>query len=104
MHDVEFMEEVEESVDAGLPTFLLFTRDNTDDRERLIRGSQRLLRRNPSVQAFHIDLDKIPTAAGRYTIYTTPAFVVYYRGRMVSKVEGGFHLSHVARTLSALLG
>ena len=104
MRDVEFIEEVDDSVDAGSPTFLLFTRENSDERDRLIRAIDRLLRRNPSVRAFHIDLDTIPTAAGRFTIYSTPAFAVYYRGRMVNKVEGGFHTSHVARTLNALLG
>lgn len=98
------MEEVEEAVDAGLPTFLLFTREQTEERARLIRGVERFLRGRPSVRAFHIDLDTIPTAAGRYTIYTTPAFAVYYRGKMVSKVEGGFQPAHIARTLTALLG
>lgn len=104
MRNVEFLEEVEESVDAGAPTFLLFTRENTDGRSRLIRAVDRLMRRNPAVESFHLDLDNHPTAAGRYTIYSTPAFVIYYRGRMVSKVEGGFEPAHVARTLSALLG
>lgn len=98
------MEEVEASIDAGEVTFLLFTREGNAERERLIRGVSRLLRRNGAVRAFHIDLDLIPTAAGRYTVYTTPAYVIYRRGTMVGKVDGGFTPSHVARTIASLLG
>ena len=104
MHDVEFLEELEASVDAGRTTLILFTRTTTEGRERLIRGADRLLRRNPAVDSFHVDLDKHPTAAGRFTIYATPSYVVYHRRRMVGKVEGGFTPAHIARTLAALLG
>ena len=104
MNDVETIDEVEESIDDGSTTLLLFTRETTPERERLIRGVRRLVRQNTAVRAFHIDLDTIPTAAARYTIYSTPAYAVYYRGRMASKVEGDFRISHIAQTLVGLLG
>ena len=104
MRDVEFMEEVEEAIDGGNVTFILFTRRDTEEREQLLRRVDRLLRRNPAVHAFHIDLDRIPTAAGRYTIFHAPGFVIYFRGTMASKVEGAFRPSHVSKSLAAILG
>ncbi|MFP4329941.1 MAG: thioredoxin family protein [Alkalispirochaetaceae bacterium] len=104
MRDVEIIEEVEQAIDAGDFTFILFSRDGNADRDRLLLGVSRLLRRNEAVRAFHVDLDQMPTAAGRYTVYSTPAYVIYRRGTMVGKVEGGFSPTHVARTIAGLLG
>lgn len=97
------MQVVEESVDAGRTTFLLFTRSNTPNRESFVRAMDRLLRRNPAVASFHVDLDNHPTAAGRYTIYRTPAFVIYHRHKMTNKVEGPFQPSYAARALASTL-
>ena len=104
MRQTEFLEELDDPIDRGGTVVLVFTRRKDHDRDRALGRLARMLRRHEGIESFHLDLGMLPQAAGRFTIYSTPAVAIYRRGKMVSKVEGSLDVTPLKRTLRSLSG
>ncbi len=79
---------------------MYFSRQDSIESLRLLRRVERLVIRYPKLTALHVDLDQVPMAASRFSVYALPGVVVYVTGKpalnAVNQIDINELSSHLA--------
>jgi len=85
--------------DASDIVVLYLSRDDCGVCSALRPKVEELLTRYPGVKSWFIDLDEFPLAAGRYTVFTVPAVLVFVRGKETVRFARYFSIDELDDSL-----
>ena len=97
--EAQSVQHIEKSVLAWDRILLYFTRAECPECHGLGPRIGRLGQSFPDIEILHIDLDRMPAAAGRYLIFDVPGLVFYLRGKPVARYTGGVDYVTLRRIL-----
>ncbi len=81
MIDLKSLEEAERLISKNPMTLLYLSRPDCGVCTAIRPKVEGLLKEYPRVSAGYVDLDQIPEAAGRFSVYSIPAILVYAEGK-----------------------
>ncbi len=99
MTEAESVRHIENSVLAWDRILLYFTRADCSLCHRLRPRISRLGQRYPDMEVLHVDLDRMPGAAGRYLVFDVPGVVVYISGKPMARFIGGVDYQQLRQVL-----
>ncbi len=102
MIEAQSLRHVENSVLAWDRILLYFTRRECSECRRLGTRIGRLAARVPELEMVHVDLDELPSAAGRYLIFDVPGLALYIRGKPELRYSGGIDYAGLRSALERL--
>ena len=100
MTEAQSVRHIEKSVLAWDRILLYFTRAECPECRGLGPRIGRLGQSFSDIEVLHIDLDRMPAAAGRYLIFDVPGAVLYLRGKPAARYTGGVDYAELRRILS----
>jgi len=73
--------EIENFIESSGMKLLYISRPNCGVCKSLLPMVKMMLRDFPGIEGAYIDLDKLPEASGRFTIFTIPAILLFIDGK-----------------------
>ena len=81
MQDLETIEEIDEFINSGDIRMVYLSRPSCGVCKALIPKIETMLEDYPEAKPGYVDLDKIPEAAGKFSIFTIPGILVFIQGK-----------------------
>ncbi len=81
MKDIKSIIEIENFIKSGSMRMLYLSRPDCGVCVALIPKLEEMIKEFPELDARYIDLDELPEAAGKYSIFTIPGILVYIQGK-----------------------
>jgi len=81
MIDLTSLEEAERLISENPMTLLYLSRPDCGVCTAIRPKVEELLKQYPRINPGYIDLERVPEAAGRFSVYTIPAILVYAEGK-----------------------
>ena len=92
MTDIDQVSQLEQAIYQHEALAVLFTRDDSAQSRDLFPRVRRLMRRFPQLPAYHVSIDRHPSAASEFLVYEVPTIIIYYHGTPAIKHVADFHL------------
>ena len=73
--------EIEKFIESGGMKLLYISRPDCGVCKSLLPRVKMMLRDFPGIEGAYIDLDKLPEASGRFTVFTIPAILLFVEGK-----------------------
>ncbi len=81
MKQVETLIEIDEFLKSSDIALLYLSRPDCNVCKSLLPKVEGMLKDFPEIKSRYVDLDSIPEASGRFSIFTIPAILLYIRGK-----------------------
>ena len=81
MIDLESIADIDTFINSGDFRLVYISRPSCGVCKALIPKIEAMLEDFPEIKAGYVDLDKIPEAAGKFSIFTIPGILIYIQGK-----------------------
>jgi len=81
MKELTSIENVENLIRENGMVFFYFSTEDCGICSSLLPKLDKMLESYPKVKSFHISIDKVPAASGKFSVFTVPTIIVYVDGR-----------------------
>ncbi|MGB9780985.1 thioredoxin family protein [Caldanaerobacter sp.] len=81
MREMTSIENVDEVIKENGIVFFYFSTKDCGICSSLLPKLDKMLKDYPKVESFHIPIDEVPAASGKFSVFTVPTIVVYVDGR-----------------------
>ncbi len=81
MKDIKLISEIDTFITSGDMRMLYLSRPDCGVCVALIPKVEEMIKEFPEMEARYIDLDKLPEAAGKFSIFTIPGILVFIQGK-----------------------
>lgn len=81
MQDLESIETIDSFINSGDMRMLYLSRPACGVCKALIPKIEEMLKDFPELLPGYVDLDKIPEAAGKFSVFTIPGILVFIQGK-----------------------
>jgi thiol-disulfide isomerase/thioredoxin len=81
MKELTSIENVENLIRENGMVFFYFSTEDCGICSSLLPKLDKMLESYPKVESFHISIDKMPAASGKFSVFTVPTIIVYVDGR-----------------------
>lgn len=81
MKNIKIISEIDTFTTSGDMRMLYLSRPDCGVCAALIPKVEEMIKEFPEMEARYIDLDKLPEAAGKFSIFTIPGILVFIRGK-----------------------
>lgn len=81
MQDLESINETDLFINSGDMRLVYISRPSCGVCKALIPKIEDMLGDFPEIKAGYVDLDKIPEAAGKFSIFTIPGILIFIQGK-----------------------
>lgn len=73
--------EIEQLIDKNQFAFIYIIQPNCSVCHGLQPQIEHILQQYPNIQSCQVDISKVPEAAGKYTVFTAPALLLFVNGK-----------------------
>ena len=81
MTTIETLEEIERFVASGHMRLLYLSRPDCGVCTALLPKVKEMLAAYEGIEGAYVDLDRLPAAAGKYSVFTIPGIILYIQGK-----------------------
>lgn len=81
MKELTSIENVENLIRENGMVFFYFSTEDCSICSSLLPKLDKMLESYPKVESFHVSIDKVPAASGKFSVFTVPTIIVYVDGR-----------------------
>ncbi|MFO8065416.1 MAG: thioredoxin family protein [Spirochaetota bacterium] len=99
MKELEHASQIDDILNAGGMSLLYLSRPDCGVCTAIKPKVRALLEDFPRMSAYDINLDEMPTLAGRFEVFTIPAVLVYAQGRECIREARYFGIEELARQI-----
>lgn len=81
MEKINDIENIEQIIKENDMVFLYFATQDCGICTSLLPKLEEMLVNYPKIKSFHIPIDEIPLASGKFSVFTVPTVIVYVDGK-----------------------
>lgn len=81
MDKINHIKDIEQSIKGNDMVFIYFSTHDCGICTSLLPKLEEMLVNYPKIKSYHISIDEIPVASGKFSVFTVPTVIVYVDGK-----------------------